>query len=117
MANSTASGAAPLDDEICWQSIPHLMQMGGYLHANNVLYYFAESPFFDTSSNNANLVAQATHNEDMQRFTSTREAFEDRLKMMQGLEFVVSRDPLAEFEAAREAAAGNKLPVPSEVSN
>ncbi|KAI5300086.1 hypothetical protein KEM56_002743, partial [Ascosphaera pollenicola] len=53
----------------------------------------------------------------------TREAFEDRLKMMQGLEFVVSRDPLAEFEAAREAAskaalAGQpQLPTVPEVSN
>jgi mediator of RNA polymerase II transcription subunit 6 len=59
-----------------------------------VLFYFAESPFFDPTSNNASLAIQANYNEAFRHFVETREAFEDRLKTMSGLEFVVSYDPL-----------------------
>lgn len=59
-----------------------------------VLFYFAESPFFDPTSNNASLAIQANYNEAFRHFVETREAFEDRLKTMSGLEFIVSYDPL-----------------------
>ncbi|CAI7677803.1 unnamed protein product [Penicillium manginii] len=81
-------------EEILWRSPPHVQMMGGYLHSNNILFYFAESPFFDPTSNNASLAIQANYNEAFRHFVETREAFEDRLKTMSGLEFVVSYDPL-----------------------
>lgn len=59
-----------------------------------VLFYFAESPFFDSTSNNASLAIQANYNDAFRHFVETREAFEARLKTMQGLEFIVSYDPL-----------------------
>ena len=77
-----------------------------------VLFYFAESPFFDATSNNASLAIQAMHNENLRHFIETREAFEGRLKTMQGPEFVVAHDPLQE-EAAAIAAGGQ----PKEPSN
>ncbi|KAJ5669227.1 hypothetical protein N7462_010297 [Penicillium macrosclerotiorum] len=81
-------------EEILWRSPPHVEMMGGYLHSNNILFYFAESPFFDLTSNNASLTIQASYNEAFRHFVETREAFEARLKTMQGLEFVVAYDPL-----------------------
>ncbi|PTU18716.1 hypothetical protein P175DRAFT_0443233 [Aspergillus ochraceoroseus IBT 24754] len=81
-------------EEILWRSPPHVQMMGGYLHSNNILFYFAESPFFDATSNNASLAIQANYNEAFRHFVETREAFEGRLKTMQGLEFVVAYDPL-----------------------
>ncbi|KAJ9200547.1 hypothetical protein DTO164E3_4122 [Paecilomyces variotii] len=81
-------------EEILWRSPPHVQMMGGYLHSNNILFYFAESPFFDSTSNNASLAIQASYNETFRHFVETREAFEGRLKTMQGLEFIVSYDPL-----------------------
>ncbi|RAK94872.1 mediator complex subunit MED6 [Aspergillus ibericus CBS 121593] len=81
-------------EEILWRSPPHVQMMGGYLHSNNILFYFAESPFFDPTSNNASLAIQANYNEAFRHFVETREAFEGRLKTMQGLEFVVSYDPI-----------------------
>ncbi|KAJ5882593.1 uncharacterized protein N7529_001265 [Penicillium soppii] len=81
-------------EEILWRSPPHVQMMGGYLHSNNILFYFAESPFFDPTSNNASLAIQANYNDAFRHFVETREAFEARLKTMQGLEFVVSYDPL-----------------------
>lgn len=59
-----------------------------------VLFYFAESPFFDPTSNNASLAIQANYNEAFRHLVETREAFEARLKTMQGLEFTVAHDPL-----------------------
>lgn len=59
-----------------------------------VLFYFAESPFFDATSNNASLAIQANYNEAFRHFLETREVFEGRLKTMQGLEFMVTYDPL-----------------------
>ncbi|CAI7572486.1 unnamed protein product [Penicillium bialowiezense] len=81
-------------EEILWRSPPHVQMMGGFLHSNNILFYFAESPFFDPTSNNASLAIQANYNDAFRHFVETREAFEARLKTMQGLEFIVSYDPL-----------------------
>ena len=58
-----------------------------------VLPYFAESDFFDKTSNNAALSAQAFANPNMFYLIQTREAFEGRLKTMQGVEFMVTHDP------------------------
>ena len=58
-----------------------------------VLPYFAESPFFDATSNNATLTTQALYNPNMYYIIQTREAFEGRLRTMQGLEFMVTHDP------------------------
>jgi mediator of RNA polymerase II transcription subunit 6 len=75
-----------------------------------VLFYFAESPFFDATSNNASLAIQANYNEAFRHFVETREAFEARLKTMQGLEFMVAYDPL-------QAAAGANAQFVHEPSN
>lgn len=104
-----ATQDAPME-EIMWRSPPHVQMMGGYLHSNNstwkaytllgvsanysVLFYFAESPFFDPTSNNSSLTIQASYNEAFRHFVETREAFEARLKTMSGLEFIVAYDPL-----------------------
>ena len=58
-----------------------------------VLPYFANSPFFDATSNNATLSTQALYNPGMYHLIQTREAFEGRLRTMHGLEFMVSHDP------------------------
>ncbi|KAH8431267.1 mediator complex subunit MED6 [Aspergillus melleus] len=97
-------------EEILWRSPPHVQMMGGYLHSNNILFYFAESPFFDATSNNASLAIQANYNEALRHFVETRDAFEARLKTMQGLEFVVAYDPL-------QAAAQSDTQFAHEPSN
>ena len=66
-----------------------------------VLPYFAESPFFDATSNNATLTTQALYNPNMYYIIQTREAFEGRLRTMQGLEFMVTHDP-SENDSKRE---------------
>lgn len=53
------------------------------------------------------------HNENFRQFIETREAFEGRLKTMQGLEFVVAQDPIQ--EAAAAVAAGNAPQEPSNI--
>ncbi|KAK4093529.1 hypothetical protein Purlil1_1863 [Purpureocillium lilacinum] len=79
-------------DEIQWRSPPILAQMGG-LHSNTILFYFAESPFFERTSNNAVITSQAMNNISMYHYIQTREAFEGRLKTMSGLEFIVGEEP------------------------
>lgn len=76
----------------------------------SVLFYFAESPFFDATSNNASLAIQANYNEAFRHFLETREVFEGRLKTMQGLEFMVAYDPL-------QAAAQSDTKFAHEPSN
>ncbi|EEA18968.1 Mediator of RNA polymerase II transcription subunit 6 [Talaromyces marneffei ATCC 18224] len=97
-------------EEVFWRSPQHVQMMGGFLHSNNILFYFAESPFFDATSNNASLTIQATYNEAFRHFLETREAFEGRLKTMQGLEFMVAYDPL-------QAAAQSDTQFAHEPSN
>ncbi|KAL6691551.1 MED6 mediator subfamily complex component domain-containing protein [Trichoderma pleuroticola] len=88
MANSND----PPLDEIQWRSPQIVAQMGG-LHSNTILFYFAESPFFERTSNNAVIMAQAMNNVAMYHYIQTREAFETRLKTMSGLEFIVGEEP------------------------
>ncbi|KAH7377988.1 mediator of RNA polymerase-like protein II transcription subunit 6 [Cadophora sp. MPI-SDFR-AT-0126] len=79
-------------DEIQWKSAPLVQQMQG-VHENSVLHYFANSPFFDPTSNNAVLTNQAMFNPNMLEVIQTRAAFEGRLKTMSGLEFVIAEQP------------------------
>ncbi|KAL8708177.1 MAG: hypothetical protein Q9220_006938 [cf. Caloplaca sp. 1 TL-2023] len=79
-------------DEIQWKAPPLAQSMGG-IQTNTVLPYFYQSPFFDATSNNATITTQATHNPALFYLIQTREAFEGRLRTMQGLEFMVAHDP------------------------
>ncbi|GAB0135620.1 hypothetical protein EsDP_00003951 [Epichloe bromicola] len=87
-----ASPNDPPLDEIQWRSPQMLASMGG-LHSNTILFYFAESPFFERTSNNAVIMSQAMNNMSMYHYIQTREAFEGRLKTMSGLEFIVGEEP------------------------
>ncbi|CAM1508198.1 Fc.00g050460.m01.CDS01 [Cosmosporella sp. VM-42] len=88
-----ANPSDPPLDEIQWRAPPLLASMGG-LHSNTILFYFAESPFFERTSNNAIIMSQAMNNMAMYHFITTREAFEGRLKTMSGLEFIVGEEPM-----------------------
>ncbi|KAI8714523.1 Mediator of RNA polymerase II transcription subunit 6 [Fusarium sp. LHS14.1] len=79
-------------DEIQWRSPIAIANMGG-LHSNSILFYFAESPFFERTSNNAVVYNQAMNNSAMFSDIQTREAFEGRLNTMAGLEFRVAEEP------------------------
>ncbi|KAG8531871.1 uncharacterized protein KY384_003507 [Bacidia gigantensis] len=91
-----ASKETPMD-EIQWRSPEMVQQMPGGIHTNTgkycFLHYFAGSPFFDQTSNNAVLTTQAMSNPSLGHLLSTRVAFEGRLRAMQGLEFMVTHDP------------------------
>ena len=86
-----ASTIPPLDEQ-SWRSPGDLAVMGG-LHENTVLFYFARSPFFDPTSNNAILETQGLHNQNMVQHLQMRTAFEARLKTMSGLEFMIAQEP------------------------
>ena len=58
-----------------------------------MLYYFAESPFFDKIANNHTLVTQGIANLALRSVLETRQAFEGRLDQMSGLEFRVAYGP------------------------
>lgn len=85
-----AALAQPLD-ETQWSNPLFVQQMG--IHENSVLHYFAESPFFDQTSNNAVIRNQSAFNQGMAACMGTRETFEGRLKTMAGLEFMISQEP------------------------
>ncbi|KAL8696466.1 MAG: hypothetical protein Q9201_007643 [Fulgogasparrea decipioides] len=87
-----ATTQEPSLDEIQWKAPPIAQSMGG-IQTNTVLPYFYHSPFFDATSNNATITTQATHNPALFYLIQTREAFEGRLRTMQGLEFMVAHDP------------------------
>ena len=79
-------------DEIQWRNPAFIMQ-NGPLHTNTVLHYFATSPFFDPTSNNNVIQNQAQYNANLFHVLATREAFETRLRSMQGLEYIVAEQP------------------------
>ena len=58
-----------------------------------VHHYFMQSPFFDQTSNNAVLRTQAQYNPAMLYLLHSREAFEERLREMQGVHFIVVDEP------------------------
>ena len=75
---------------------PHwIAANGGWIHSNNVLYYFALSPFFDRQSNNQAVFSQSIGNPALEHYLNTRQAFEARLSERPGIEYVVVHDPLA----------------------
>lgn len=90
MASDQASNAGPPLDEIQWRMPP---EYEGGIHSNTVLYYFAQSPFFDNTSNNYVLFQQGLNNPNMFQYLETRERFEGRLSEMSGLEFIVAQEP------------------------
>ncbi|KAI9788543.1 MAG: Mediator of RNA polymerase II transcription subunit 6 [Candelina submexicana] len=92
-----AGSKEPLD-EVVWRSSPLAQSMG-------VLPYFSQSSFFDATSNNATLTTQATYNPQMFHILQTREAFEGRLRTMQGVEFMVAHEPPPLAQPATEPQA------------
>ncbi|KAB8416368.1 hypothetical protein FH972_024887 [Carpinus fangiana] len=79
-------------DEIQWFA-PHLVAQYSGIHENTVLYYFADSPFFDKTSNNHQLFIQAMSQPAMQHILNTRDTFEAELDKLSGLEFRVALGP------------------------
>ncbi|KIW51759.1 hypothetical protein PV05_10445 [Exophiala xenobiotica] len=69
---------------------------GGYLHSNNVLFYFATSPFFDQVSGNQSLITQWVGTPNQNDILGTRAKFEANLRHQRGIQYVVEHDPLEE---------------------
>ncbi|KAI1611933.1 MED6 mediator sub complex component-domain-containing protein [Exophiala viscosa] len=69
---------------------------GGYIHSNNVLFYFATSPFFDQVSGNQSLFTQWAGTPNQNDILGTRAKFEDNLRHQRGIQYVVEHDPLEE---------------------
>ena len=67
---------------------------GGYLHRNNVLYYFAMSPFFDLLSVNNNIFQQFQGKPEAEQILNTRDNFEAEMERHIGISYVVEFDPL-----------------------
>lgn len=95
-----ATNQEPALDEVVWRA-PQLVQQMGGIHTNTIQPYFSQSPFFDQTSNNATISTQAMYNPNLYYLIQTREAFEGRLRSMQGLEFLVTHDP-SENDTKRE---------------
>lgn len=88
-----ASEDLRLDETVFYD--PHwIAASGGWLHSNNVLFYFAQSPFFDRQSNNQSVFSQSVGNPSLEPFLNTRQTFEERLAERPGIEYVVAHDPL-----------------------
>ena len=87
-----ASQSEPPLDEVQWRA-PHLVQQLGGIFTNTVLPYFYESPFFDPTSNNGVITNMAMRNPSMFPIIQTRQAFEEYLSGMYGIEYIVTHDP------------------------
>ncbi|KAF1814627.1 MED6-domain-containing protein [Eremomyces bilateralis CBS 781.70] len=79
-------------DEIQWR-LPQAVEFYRGVHTDSVHLYFMNSPFFDPTSNNGVLRQQSELNPAMQYLLRSRADFENRLKTMQGLEFMVVQEP------------------------
>ncbi|OAA66962.1 RNA polymerase 2 transcription mediator complex subunit [Niveomyces insectorum RCEF 264] len=79
-------------DELQWSDPAAAEAMQG-IHSNSVLFYFMLSPYFDKTSNNNTVYNQALHNASMFPVLETRERFEDFLRSMSGVEYVVHQAP------------------------
>ncbi|EJT74037.1 hypothetical protein GGTG_07886 [Gaeumannomyces tritici R3-111a-1] len=113
-------------DEIQWSSPQSVVNFQG-IHSNSVLYYLAESPFFDRTSNNAVVFNQAVRNQSMLHIVATREAFEGRLREMAGLEYMVAQEPaetgpgagtgvwVIRKQTRRKVKAADGTPLPDEL--
>lgn len=98
---TTMATISPLD-EIEWYD-PHLIPtlgMGPQLNTNNILWYFANSPYFDHSSNNSALVQHAASAPNRDAIFFNRHNFETELRerFPTGRQFVVVSEPKAEGE-------------------
>jgi mediator of RNA polymerase II transcription subunit 6 len=97
----------PQLDEIQWRLPPQRIQeqfRGMGIVSNTILWYFAESPFFDRMSNNQALITQSFFNPAMAAVVQTREAWEAQLRTMQGLEFMTAGEPRPVGEAGQSSA-------------
>ncbi|EPE02282.1 mediator of rna polymerase ii transcription subunit 6 [Ophiostoma piceae UAMH 11346] len=79
-------------DELQWSDPMVADEMQG-IHSNSVLFYFMRSPYFDKTSNNNTIYNQALHNHTMFPVLETRERFEEFLKSMSGVEYIVHQAP------------------------
>lgn len=79
-------------DELQWSEPETANEMQG-IHSNSVLFYFMRSPYFDKTSNNNTVYNQAMHNHNMFPVLETRERFEDFLRSMSGVEYIVHQAP------------------------
>jgi len=84
---------------------------GGYLHSNNVLFYFAASPFFDQVSGNQSLFTQWVNTPNQNDILGTRAKFENNLRNQRGIQYVVEYEPLE----SHAMADGPNGPEPSNV--
>lgn len=87
----TSQGEPPLD-EVQWRNPAYVQELGG-IHTNTVLPYFYASSFFDPTSNNGVITNMAMRRPDMFHIIQTRQAFEDYLSGMMGVEYRVVQDP------------------------
>ncbi|KAK8161287.1 MED6 mediator subfamily complex component-domain-containing protein [Phyllosticta citrichinensis] len=79
-------------DELQWRSpaaLANLYHFFGGLHRGTIHLYFAESDYMDRTSNNWALLIQ----NQGAPWLADRDAFEARLRTMQGLEFMVVAEP------------------------
>src|SRR2546421_4128250 len=74
---------------------PHGSVRHKWAHSLSVLFYFAQSPFFDRQSNNSSVFQQALSDYRFAHWLNTRESFEAQLRRISGLEYVFAYDPLA----------------------
>jgi mediator of RNA polymerase II transcription subunit 6 len=80
-------------DEVLFRDDNAINTNLGSIHENTVLFYFASSPFFDRSSNNGVVYEQAIHNPKLSHILGTRASFEERLRSMSGLEYMIAEQP------------------------
>jgi mediator of RNA polymerase II transcription subunit 6 len=79
-------------DEIQWSDADAVAFYKG-ITADNIHLYFLSSPFCDPTSNNKLLEAQSRFSEAMHPILMSRELFEQRLKTMPGIEYLVVDGP------------------------
>jgi mediator of RNA polymerase II transcription subunit 6 len=72
---------------------PAWIQGQGFLHRNNVLFYFMDSPFFDPASRNSEVFNATQDQAHWQQAISTVDSFHREMALRPGLEFVLAHDP------------------------
>lgn len=60
-----------------------------------MLFYFAQSPFFDRQSSNNSVFLQALSDSRFVSWLATRQNFETQLSRVAGTEYIVTYDPIA----------------------
>ena len=83
---------------------------GGWIHANNVLFYLSRSPFYDRMSANETVFVQAAGNPQREMlYLATRQKFEAELQKHIGVQYTVECDPL-ESQARIKSPTGVEEP-------